>query len=66
MIIPSFPNKDDLFLMVSIDGTCGASGWEVNNVNLFTCLIEGGAGGIINPSRPSRDDLFFIVSIEGT
>ena len=35
MMIPSFPNKEDLFLIVSIDGTYGASGWEVNNVNLL-------------------------------
>ena len=46
IIMPSFPSKDDRFLIVSIEGIVGASGFIVNNVNFsFNYLRDGGWGG---------------------
>ncbi len=67
MTNPSFPRREDLFLIVSIDGTWGASGFDVNNVSFsLSSFIVGGRGGTTKSICPLREDLLFIDSRIGT
>ena len=59
----ALPKRDDLFLIVSRDGTSGALGLVVNKVNPWLIsLREGAGGGTTTSILPTSDDLFLIES----
>ena len=66
MIIPYLPSKDDLFLIISIDGMIGTLGGLVNRVNfVINSFIVGNYGALGTLFFPISELLFFITSIDG-
>ena len=61
-IMPAWPSRDDLFLIVSIDGANGAFGLVVNKVNysLRSFSVGGAGGGETVSDLIIRDDRLLI------